>query len=100
MKSRLIAPVTLFVATLPAHAIEVHYRCTNGTALSADFMTPPNSLGTARLTFDTGGSPVDLPQQMAADGGRYAMNGVEFWIKGDTAQLTRDGAAASCVAKP
>jgi membrane-bound inhibitor of C-type lysozyme len=37
-----------------------------------------------------------LPQVLSADGGRYANDGVEFWIKGRDATLTRDGRRQTC----
>ena len=83
-----------------AQAIDVHYRCNNDVGLRATFETPAGQLGTARLSFDADGAKLELPQQMAADGGRYAADGVEFWIKGETASFTRNGATQSCVAKP
>jgi membrane-bound inhibitor of C-type lysozyme len=40
-----------------------------------------------------------LPQVISADGGRYADNGVEFWIKGKNATLTRGGGSETCSTK-
>jgi len=48
------------------------------------------------LTFDGSGSRIILPQARSADGGRYAGDGIEFWIKGKTATLTRSGASENC----
>jgi membrane-bound inhibitor of C-type lysozyme len=48
-----------------------------------------------RLTFRKGRSVV-LPQVLSADGGRYADNAIEFWIKGNTARMTRAGATTEC----
>jgi membrane-bound inhibitor of C-type lysozyme len=54
--------------------------------------------GTVALTFETG-ETITLPQAMSADGGRYADKGVEFWIKGKNATLTRDGDSETCSTK-
>jgi membrane-bound inhibitor of C-type lysozyme len=48
------------------------------------------------LSFDGSGSKIILPQARSADGGRYAGNGFEFWIKGKAATLTRGGAIENC----
>jgi hypothetical protein len=52
--------------------------------------------GSVRLTFAGKGGNVSLPQAPSADGGRYADGGMEFWIKGKTARLTRAGAVTEC----
>jgi membrane-bound inhibitor of C-type lysozyme len=74
---------------------EAAYRCADGTAVRAVFSTPAPT-GSVRLTFAGRGGNVSLPQAPSADGGRYADSGMEFWIKGKTARLTRAGAATEC----
>ena len=41
-----------------------------------------------------------LPQVVSADGGRYAAGDIEFWIKGNSATLTRSGKSETCEVKP
>lgn len=78
-----------------ASATEAAYRCADGTAVRAVFSAPGPS-GSVRLTFAGKGESVSLPQAPSADGGRYADSGIEFWIKGKTARLTRAGAVTEC----
>jgi membrane-bound inhibitor of C-type lysozyme len=78
-----------------ASAAEASYRCADGTAVRALF-SAPGPTGSVRLTFAGKGSNVSLPQAPSADGGRYADGGMEFWIKGKTARLTRAGAVTEC----
>ena len=78
-----------------AWAIEAAYRCADGTAIRAVF-SAPGPTGSVRLTFAGKGGSVSLPQAPSADGGRYADNDMEFWIKGKTARLTRAGAVTEC----
>ncbi len=66
-----------------------------GTKLTAQFSPPDARTGHAVLTFD-GGRAMVLPQVMSADGGRYAGEGIEFWIKGRRATLTRGGNRGTC----
>lgn len=47
----------------------------------------------------SGAGEITLPQVMSADGGRYADDKMEFWIKGNEATLTRDGASQTCHTK-
>jgi membrane-bound inhibitor of C-type lysozyme len=89
------ACLTLVVPASSALATEAAYRCADGTAVRAVFSAPGPS-GSVRLTFAGKGAAVTLPQAPSADGGRYADGGMEFWIKGKTAQLTRSGAATEC----
>jgi membrane-bound inhibitor of C-type lysozyme len=49
-----------------------------------------------RLTFAGQRRPFKLPQAPSADGGRYVDGTMEFWIKGNAAQLTRAGTATEC----
>jgi membrane-bound inhibitor of C-type lysozyme len=78
-----------------ANATEAHYECSGGTRLTARFSPPSVAKGRVALTFETG-RKIILPQVMSADGGRYADNDVEFWIKGRNATLTRGGHAETC----
>lgn len=81
-----------------ASAIEVNYRCADGTAVNAVF-SAPGQPGSVQLTFSRSAKSVELPQVLSADGGRYADRDVEFWIKGKTARLTRAGAVTDCTTK-
>ncbi|SFK86635.1 MliC family protein [Methylocapsa palsarum] len=80
------------------HATEARYACSGGAKLTARFSPPSMETGTVALTFETG-ETITLPQAMSADGGRYADEGVEFWIKGKNATLTRDGDSETCSTK-
>jgi membrane-bound inhibitor of C-type lysozyme len=79
----------------PAYAIEAHYRCSGGTHLTALFSPPGAAHSRVALTFPTG-RRLTLLQVLSADGGRYANDNVEFWIKGRDATLTRDGHGETC----
>ena len=81
-----------------ARATEARYACSGGAKLIARFSPPGTETGTVALTFETG-ETIALPQVMSADGGRYADKGVEFWIKGTKATLTRDGDSETCTTK-
>jgi membrane-bound inhibitor of C-type lysozyme len=81
-----------------ALAAEAHYHCTDGTVLNAVFSTPGQA-GSVQLTFARKAKSIALPQVLSADGGRYADGGMEFWIKGKTARLTRAGTATDCVTR-
>jgi membrane-bound inhibitor of C-type lysozyme len=81
-----------------ASAADAAYRCADGTAVRAVFSTP-GPAGSVRLTFAGKKGAVALPQAPSADGGRYADVGMEFWIKGKTARLTRAGAETECRTK-
>jgi membrane-bound inhibitor of C-type lysozyme len=78
-----------------ASATEAVYRCTDGTVVRAVFSVP-GPTGSVRLKFAGQRRPITLPQVFSADGGRYANGAVEFWIKGNTARLTRVGSATEC----
>jgi membrane-bound inhibitor of C-type lysozyme len=85
----------------PASAQEVAYVCTDGTKLVATFIGQASAPGSARLLFEGTSAPVILPQGLSADGGRYADDKTEFWIKGNQARLTRGNRVAECrTAKP
>ena len=79
-----------------AHATEAHYDCSGGTRVAAEFSPPNAAHRQVALTFDGSKSKVVLPQAISADGGRYAGDGSEFWIKGRAATLTRGGASETC----
>jgi membrane-bound inhibitor of C-type lysozyme len=87
--------VAILAFTVPAGAVEARYRCSGGTKLTAQFSPPSAAHGSVALTFATGGK-LTLPRVLSADGGRYANDGVEFWIKGRDATLTRDGRRQTC----
>jgi membrane-bound inhibitor of C-type lysozyme len=78
-----------------ADATEARYDCSGGTKLTAQFSPPGDSYGRVALMFP-GGRKITLPQAASADGGRYADANTEFWIKGRTATLTRNGSSESC----
>lgn len=90
--------VALMACAGQAHATEARYTCGGGAKLTARFSPPSTEMGSVALTFATGETIV-LPQAMSADGGRYADKGVEFWIKGDNATLTRNGGGETCSTK-
>lgn len=91
----ILAGLALIATVNSASATEAAYRCADGTSLRAVF-SAPGPLGSVRLTFAGNKKVVTLPQVLSADGGRYAEGNVEFWIKGNTARLTRAGAATQC----
>jgi membrane-bound inhibitor of C-type lysozyme len=83
-----------------SHAGEYHYGCVDNTRLSVTFSGEGTAPGTAHLAI--AGTPVNvtLPQVPSADGGRYADGGLEFWINGRSARLTRPGTeTTTCTAK-
>ncbi len=69
------------------------YRCEDGTTLTATYLRFIR-LQAARLEID--GKTIVLPQRRSADGGRYARGGIQFWIKGRSATLTRQGKTTTC----
>ena len=69
------------------------YRCDDGTELTVAYLRFIR-LQAARLTID--GKTVILPQRRSADGGRYARGRTQFWIKGRSAMLTRQGKTTNC----
>ena len=86
-----------FALIVPASstlASEATYGCADGTLLRAAYGTP--GAGSVRLTLAGRGRYITLPQVISADGGRYARGGTEFWIKGNTARLTRAGVTLEC----
>jgi membrane-bound inhibitor of C-type lysozyme len=79
-----------------AHATTVSYSCDDGTTLTAVF-SPPDALpGSVELAYADSSRTIKLPQVLSADGGRYADDNTEFWIKGRDARLTRARATTAC----
>src|ERR1700742_563705 len=89
------ALIPLAMSVSAVHATNAMYQCRDGTRLSADFSPPSLKAGHVDLSI-RGDGKVTLPQQMSADGGRYANARMEFWIKGNEATLTRVGRSVSC----
>ena len=89
----------LFTAILIGPAISATvqksftYRCDDGTVLTVSYLRFIR-LQAARLTIAD--KTVILPQRRSADGGRYARGRTQFWIKGRSAMLTRDGKTTNC----
>jgi membrane-bound inhibitor of C-type lysozyme len=78
-----------------ASAASASYRCSDGTAVRAVFRGLGRT-GSVQLSFAGHRRPITIPQAPSADGGRYAGGGTEFWIKGTTARLTRQGTTTEC----
>ena len=93
------ALVALVASATPALAVKASYTCTGGTRLSADFSPPGTSPGNVVLTIQGTSGKVTLPQVISADGGRYANESMEFWIKGKGGTLTRGGKSETCQSK-
>jgi membrane-bound inhibitor of C-type lysozyme len=89
----------LIGAASPVLATEATYRCSDGTVMHAVFRGLGKT-GSVQLTFPGQGRPVTLPQALSADGGRYSRGKTQFWIKGNTASFTRQGATAECRTEP
>jgi membrane-bound inhibitor of C-type lysozyme len=89
------ALVLLAMSANSAQATIANYHCNGGTRLTAVFSPPGLKAGRVVLNI-AGDRKVTLPQQMSADGGRYANGSMEFWIKGNGATLTRDGRSETC----
>jgi len=82
------------------NAEAIQYACSDNTELSVTFSSEDVRPGTARLIIAGSPDATTLPQVPSADGGRYADGGMEFWIKGDSARLTRTGRdATTCQVK-
>ena len=82
----------------PEQAIRATYRCLgrfDAVDVTALFFNRPPS----ELVLLVGETATRLPQQLAADGGRYAAGDQEFWIKGDRATW-RIGQAPSMACGP
>lgn len=89
----------LLVATSNASATDANYTCSGGTRLTAVFSTH-ESLGQVVLTIDGSSDGLVLQQAQSADGGRYADKDIEFWIKGNSATLTRFDDSETCHTVP
>jgi membrane-bound inhibitor of C-type lysozyme len=74
----------------------VHYTCADGTKLRATFSPPSTSMGVVKLVYVGSSAETTLPQGVSANGGRYTLGNVEFWIKGQGATLTRAGQSTIC----
>ena len=93
------AALALFAAmTGLAFSIEANYSCSGGVSLKAVFSEPGVSPASVMLVFADAGE-IALPQALSADGGRYAAGDVEFWVKGNSATLTRNGKVETCQAE-
>ncbi len=88
----MVGSAAAFADTAASH----DYACSGGTRLTARFSPPSEQPGSVVLTIAGGAGPVTLPQAVSADGGRYVGDGIEFWIKGNGATLTRNGAVETC----
>lgn len=95
---RLAGALAILAFAGQAGATEARYACSGRAKLIARFSPPGVRTGTVALTFATG-ETISLPQVMSSDGGRYADKGVEFWIKGTKATLTREGSSETCATK-
>ncbi|MEK1893328.1 MAG: MliC family protein [Rhizobium sp.] len=84
------------ISAAKAFPIEAQYECATGTRLRATFSSPDASPGSVILAFSGASGEIRLPQVASADGGRYADNTMEFWIKGREATLTRGGKSETC----
>lgn len=91
----LIAFLLFAVAAGGAQAATASYQCGGGTMLTANFSPASAESGRVVLSF-AGQGRVTLPQKKSADGGRYANGRIEFWIKGNSATLTREGRSEAC----
>ena len=89
----------LAIVTTPAFAVDVNYTCSEGTRLTAMFSAPGASPGNVVLVIAGANAKVTLPQVKSADGGRYANDEMEFWIRGKDATLTRAGRKETCQAR-
>jgi membrane-bound inhibitor of C-type lysozyme len=93
------ATIALMTTSVTAKATEANYSCSRGTKLNAQFSAFGVTPGHVVLTFSGSPRRFALPQVMSADGGRYANNKVEFWIRGQGATLTRKGKSETCTAQ-
>lgn len=94
--SGLAALAICAIATTAALANEASYTCEGGTKLTAIFSPAGTTPGNVELLFAGMDGDLVLPQAMSADGGRYAAANDEFWIKGNSATLTRSGKSETC----
>ena len=84
----------------PDQAIRASYRCL-GRFDAVDVTALFFNSAPSELVLLVGETATRLPQQLSADGGRYAAGDQEFWIKGDHATW-RIGQASpmTCGPKP
>jgi membrane-bound inhibitor of C-type lysozyme len=94
-RARIARAVAILAFGGVANATEAHYHCSGDTKLTARFSPPSLTNRRVELTFETG-RKITLPQALSADGGRYANDSLEFWIKGRNATLTMNGAKETC----
>lgn len=87
--------LALIGGSTSASAASASYRCLDGTTFRAVFRGLGQG-GSVQLNFTGRGRPMMLPQALSADGGRYVGGNAEFWIKGKSAQLMRQGVATEC----
>lgn len=92
----LVALAIVAAATGYAHATEASYSCDGGTELTAIFSAVGATPAQVELLFAGEDGDTVLPQALSADGGRYADADTEFWIKGNSATLTRSGKSETC----
>jgi membrane-bound inhibitor of C-type lysozyme len=85
----------LFLVMGSTDANEIQYVCADNTPLTVTFTTEGSGPGKARLTIAGVSDDITLPQVLSADGARYARDDMEFWVKGNSARLTRAGTAAT-----
>jgi membrane-bound inhibitor of C-type lysozyme len=97
MKNAIVAVIVGIVALSfgrPALAQKSFlYRCEDGTRLTATF----DGMNSVRL--EIGGSTIVLPIAMSGSGSRYADDMMTFWIKGNSAMLTRGKITTECQTK-
>lgn len=92
-----VAALALVIAATTASlATEASYSCDGGTKLTAIFSPVGTTPGNVELLFAGEDGDTVLPQALSADGGRYAEGDTEFWIKGNSATLTRAGKTETC----
>ncbi len=95
-----IALTLVTAAASHAHATEASYSCGSGIELTAIFSAVGANPAQVELLFAGEDGDTVLPQVLSADGGRYADANTEFWIKGNSATLTRSGKSETCEVKP
>jgi membrane-bound inhibitor of C-type lysozyme len=88
--------IALAATSGAAYASQVHYNCSGGTGLTAQFSPPNAATSHVVLTFDGSRRRITLRQVLSADGSRYANDKIEFWIKSNGARLTRGGNSQPC----
>ena len=68
----------------PEQAIRASYRC-RGRFDAVDLTALFFNRSPAQVVLLVGQTATRLPQQLSADGGRYAAGDQQFWVKGDRA---------------